>query len=364
MTGKTLRVGVLGQGRSGFDIHSAWLRQAPHQYQVVAVADLLPERRAQAEAELGARAYRDYRQLLADPALRLDLVVNALPSFLHPAATIEALAAGHHVVCEKPLARTVKDFDAMAAAARRRRRLLLPFQNSRFLPAFCKLQEVIASGKLGRIIHVRISYSGFARRWDWQTCQEFWGGNLLNTGPHPMDQAVVLFGERRPTVCARLVSDNPYGDAENFALVTLTGKDAPTIEVLVSSLLAYPQGDMFSVSGTCGGLAGGANALKWKFFDPAHAPRHPRFHGQWSDKRQYCSEALPWVEEQWQNDGELFQQTSRGFYDNAYAILVNGAARVITLAQVRRQIAVMEEAHRQNPMPRMTRRFPTKCGHA
>ena len=358
MTGKILRVGVLGQGRSGFDIHCKCLRQVPQQFQIVAVADQLPERRAQAEAELGARAYRDYRRLLDDRKLELDLVVNALPSFLHPDVTVEALNAGYHVVCEKPIARTVKDFDRMVAAARRNRRTLLPFQNSRFQPAFRKIQEVLASGKLGRIVHVRISYSGFARRWDWQACQEFWGGNLLNTGPHPMDQAVVLFGERRPKVFAKLVSDNPYGDAENFALVTLTGKDAPTIEVLVSSFLAYPLGETYNISGTQGGLTGSFSALKWKYFDPAQAPKRVRFHGQWSDKRQYCSESLPWIEEQWQNDGtDVFQQIARSFYENAYDMLVNNGPRVITLEQVRRQIAIVEEAHRQNPMPRMKRRF-------
>jgi predicted dehydrogenase len=365
MADRVLRVGVLGQGRSGFDIHCAWLRKDPEKFRIVAAADLLPERRAQAEAELGAKAFRDYRTLLADRSLALDLVVNALPSHLHPPATIEALDAGHNVVCEKPLARTVKDFDRMVAAARRNRRTLLPFQNSRFMPAFRKIQEVIASGKLGRIVHIRLSYSGFARRWDWQTCQELWGGNLLNTGPHPMDHAVVLFGERRPKVSAKLLSDNPYGDAENFALVTLTGKDAPTIEVAVSSFLAYPQGDTFSVNGTLGGLAGGASALRWKYFDPAKAPSHPKFHGQWSDKRQYCHEELPWIEEQWQNDpSDVFAQTSPAYYGNVYDILVNGAPRVITLEQVRRQMAVMEEAHRQNPMPRMQRRFVKRGGRS
>jgi predicted dehydrogenase len=359
MTEKVLRVGVLGQGRSGYGIHCKWLRQVPHQYEIVAVADELPERRKEARAELGALAYKSHLDLLDDPKLGLDLVVNALPSFLHPQGTIDALARGHHVVCEKPLARTVKDFDRMVAAARKHRRLLLPFQNSRFNPVFQKVQEVIASGALGEIIHVRISFSGFARRWDWQTCQEYWGGNLLNTGPHPVDQAIVLFGDRMPEVASRLVSANPYGDAEDFALVMLSGRGAPTIEVLVSSFLAYPQGDQYSVSGTRGGLAGGNSGLKWKYFNPEKAPRHARFSGAWSDKRQYCSEQLPWVEEQWApaEGTTAFEGMSRGFYDNTYDILVNGGTRVVTLEQVRRQIAVMEACHRQNPMPRMKRRF-------
>jgi predicted dehydrogenase len=363
MAAKVLRVGVLGQGRSGYGIHCKWLRTVPHQYEIVAVADELPERRAEARTELGALAYKDYRELLADRKLGLDLVVNALPSFLHPQGTIDSLASGHDTVCEKPLANTVKDFDRMVAAARKHRRTLLPFQNSRFNPVFLKVKEVIDSGKLGEIVFIRMCLGGFGRRWDWQTCQAYWGGNLLNTGPHPMDQAIVLFGDGLPQVQSRLVSNNPYGDADNFSLVVLSGRKRPTIEVVINSFQAYPQGDSYNVCGTLGGLAGGNAGLKWKFFDPRKAPKHPRFHGSWSFQRQYCSEQLPWVEEQWAPVKEPgFDVTSRGFYDNAYEILVNHGKRVITLEQVRRQIAVMEESHRQNPMPRMRGAFLKKLG--
>ena len=177
-----------------------------------------------------------------------------------------------------------------------------------------------------------------------------WGGNLLNTGPHPVDQAVVLFGEETPNVFARLVSDNPFGDAENYAAVTLWGRNAPTIEVVISSFQAFPQGEMYNFCCTCGGLTGGINELKWKFFDPAMAPhRAPK--GTWSDERNYCGEKLDWFEESWKLNvqSDNFNLISHGFYRNAYDILVHGAPRVITLEQVRRQVAVMEEAHRQNP---------------
>ncbi len=348
---KVIRVGILGQGRSGYGIHTSWLRQDLERYKIVAVADLVAERKNEA-VELGAKAYDDYQTLLADKSLNLDLVVNALPSYLHPEGTLAALNAGYNVVCEKPAARTVADFDKMVATAKACGKKLLPFQNSRFQPAFKKIQSVIASGCLGRVIQVRISFSNFARRWDWQTRTDMWGGNLLNTGPHPVDQAVVLFGEATPKVFARLVSDNPYGDAENFATVTLWDKGAPTVEVVVSSFMAYPQGDMYNVQGTLGGLAGSLSALKWKYFNPETAPERPHSSkGTWSDKRNYCGEKLDWHEEEWsiESDPDNLNPISNGFYDNAYGILVNDAPRVITLDQVRRQIAVMEEAHRQNP---------------
>lgn len=361
MANKILRVGVLGQGRSGYDIHVRWLREARDQYQVVAVADLMPERR-EARTELGAKVFRDYRDLLRDRSLNLDLVVNALPSFLHSTGTVDALNAGYNVVSEKPHGRNVREFDAMVKAARRNRRRFLPFQNSRFQPYFAKLRGIIASGCLGKIVFIRSNWSGFGRRWDWQCYQEYHGGNLLNTGPHPMDHAVVLFGERKPKVFARLVSENPFGDADNFANVVLYGPDAPTIEVVVNSFQVYPQGEQYNVCGTTGGLAGGGNGLKWKYFDPRKAPKH-RFRGTWSDKRGYCREDLPWVEETWTPPPcplGSFQFLSKAFYDNIYDVLVNGAEPVIRHDEVRRQIGVMEEAWRQNPLPTVKRRFLKK----
>jgi len=347
---KKLRVGILGQGRSGYGIHASWLRNDQERFQIVAVADQIAERTKECVTDFGAKAYDDYEKLLADKALNLDLIVNALPSFLHPEGTRKALEAGYDVVCEKPVARSVADFDSMVTTAEASGKTLLPFQNSRFRPCFQKIQSVIASGCLGRIIEARISFSNFARRWDWQTRRDMWGGNLLNTGPHPMDQAIVLFGDDMPKVFARLVSDNPFGDAENYANVTLWGEGAPTINVMVSSFMAYPQGEMYNIQGTNGGLTGSLSALKWRYFNPEKAP-HQAPKATWSDSRGYNKDSLDWEEESWtmNHDPDNFGSITKDFYDDAYGILTENAPRLITLEQVRRQIAVMEEAHRQNP---------------
>ena len=350
---KVLRVGIAGYGRSGCDIHARWLREAPEQYKIVAVADQLLERREDAARDFGCAVYENYRDLLANT--KMDLFVNAMHSRLHTKGTVEAFEAGHNVVCEKPLARTVKDFDAMVAAAQKAGKLFAPFQNSRFYPFFRKMREIIDSGVLGEIVHIRIVWSGFGRRWDWQTLQEYYGGNLLNTGAHPMDHAVMLFGDKEPNVFCRMKSIQPFGgDADDFCAVTLYGEGSPVIEVLLSSYLAYPIGDQYNISGTFGGLTGSSQGLRWKHFDPKEAPKQ-QFWASWSKDRQYCSEKLPWVEESWTYDnakyGE-FQYNSKSFYDNVYDALVNGADLVVKPEQVRRQIAVIEECHRQNPLPK------------
>ena len=84
-----IRVGILGQGRSGWGIHAVGLAQAPRKYQVAAVSDILKDRRERTEQEFGCDAYAEYRDLLARDDV--ELVINALPSHLHPEATIEVL---------------------------------------------------------------------------------------------------------------------------------------------------------------------------------------------------------------------------------------------------------------------------------
>ena len=351
MAGKVIRVGIAGQGRSGFDIHAKWLREAPRQYRIVAVSDEMAERRAQAKRELGCRAHTSWQDMIDSGGI--DLFVNALPSPLHPKGTIQALQARLHVVCEKPLAVKVKDFDRMVAAAKASRRVLAPFQNSRFHPFFVKIQQIIASGVLGEIIHTRLSYAGFSRRWDWQTRQDQWGGSLNNSGPHPMDHAVMLFGNKTPKVFSRLVSGpNSSGDADDFALAVLHGPGSPTIEVYVSSYHAWAE-DQYVVNGTCGGLTGGMKGLKWRYFHPDKSPQPKRLAG-WSVNREFCSEKLSWTKRSWtapKSNLDAFQLASKRFYDNVYDVLVNKGRLVVTHAQVRRQIAVIEKCHQQNRLP-------------
>ncbi|MEW6754228.1 MAG: Gfo/Idh/MocA family oxidoreductase [Candidatus Latescibacterota bacterium] len=348
-----IRVGVLGQGRSGLDIHCSWLRRSPEQYRIAAVSDVLQDRRERAQTELACEAYADYQDLLARDDI--DLVVNALPSHLHPQASIDALDAGHHVVCEKPLAWSVAELDRVVDAARRARRVLAPFQQSRYAPHFQKALEVLDSGVLGRIVQVSISYSGFGRRWDWQTLQEFKGGNLLNTGPHPLDQALRLldFARPREIVCS-MDRANTWGDAEDHVKILMRTPGKPDIDVEISSCAVYPRPTLV-VYGTRGGLCGGPSRLDWKYFDPQQAPPQQLIRTPLPGPS-YCAEELTYTEGSWEPGEEhknSFQFMSRCFYDHLHRVLREGAPLYITPEQVRVQIAVIEECHRQNPLTQL-----------
>lgn len=349
-----LRIAIAGQGRSGHDIHANVLRKDPR-FKIVAAADALPERREQAAQEFGCPAFESYQEML-DKGPDFDIFVNATPSRFHVDAVMAAVKRAKLVVCEKPSAPTVEIFDNMVKAAKENDCILYPFQNARFAPYFRKMKEVIDSGVLGKIMYIRSNWSGFGRRWDWQTRQDQMAGNLFNTGPHPLDHAIVLFGDAYPQVSAVLDAyhwDFP-GDADNLVLVRLTG-DGPVIDLDISSMQAYKIGTMYNVCGTHGGLIVDGNTVKWKYFDPEKAPKH-EFWQPWSRNREYCSEQLEWIEKEWtyeNKDSNLngFEQIVTALYSDVYEVFCNGKEPEVKLDQVRRQVYVLEEAHKQNPLP-------------
>lgn len=350
---KQVRVAIIGQGRSGRNIHGNYIQTDPKRYKVVAAVDPVKERRDRAASEYGCDVYRDHAPLLKRDDL--DLVINATPSMMHVPVTLEFLKAGYNVLCEKPLAERAADVDKMIAAARKSRVVLAIYQQSRFAPYFEQVRKVIDSGVLGRIVQISIQSNGFSRRYDWQTLQEFMGGNLLNTGPHPLDQALQLFGtDTMPKVACYMDCANTLGDAEDHVNLTLSGEGRPLIHLEISSCCAYPSFG-YKVYGTLGGLVGNVGQLDWQYYLPKEAPkitlqRKPLKGADGTPV--YCSDALKWHKKSWRvpkAKQDLFMYMSGRFYRMLYKTLKEGAPLQITPEQVRQQIAVIEECQRQNP---------------
>src|SRR5215211_2167220 len=134
MTASVVNVGIVGLGRSGWDIHARTLSTLKSQFRVTTVTDSRPERNQEAVQSLGCRAHPDFAALLDDQDV--ELVVIATPSHVHAAQVMEALARGKHVVCEKPMALSAADADRMIEAAERGSRLLTVFHNMRYWPDF------------------------------------------------------------------------------------------------------------------------------------------------------------------------------------------------------------------------------------
>lgn len=353
-----VKVGIIGQGRSGWSIHADFLRSVPELYRIAAVADLIPERVRQSASDLGCRAYPDAESLISDPDI--DLVVVATYNPTHAKYARMALRAGKNVLCEKPFGLAAADVDAMAADAKAAGKIVLPFQQRHYEKDFIKVLEICESGLLGEIVRIRICWHSFGRRWDWQTSRAMAGGNLNNNGPHPLDHALTLFGEAEPEVWAEAGGYLRSGDAEDDLKFILRAPGRPTVEVELSSIHAYGQ-DRWYVCGTRGGLHGDEKHLEWKWVDFSKMPPRPLDLASTPD-RSYNSETLEWQTGCWNaptseiNPGAGAPPPTgpvEDFYRNLHKVLTEGAAPTVSLEQARLRVATMEKIRAAAGIPAM-----------
>jgi predicted dehydrogenase len=349
-----VKVGISGLGRSGWGIHVITLEKLSDMYSIVAVFDPIEGRRREAVERLGCKAYSDFSSLARDG--EVELVVVATPSHLHAPQTIEALKAGKDVVCEKPMATSLAEADEMVKTAEGTRKTLTVFHSMRYAPDFLKIREVIGSGKLGRIVLVKIYSHSFGRRWDWQTLRKFGGGELNNNAPHLIDQALQLLGSAEPEVLfCDLQKTLTLGDAEDHVKIVLSAPGSTVVDIEFTRACAYPQ-DHWLVMGTRGGLAGSNTSLRWRYFNPGDLPvRHVETEP--TPDRSYNWEEIPWKEETWnlvegQKGGEvnLYVRAQVTFYEELYKTLRLGAPLGVTPESARNVMRVIErcrEYHRK-----------------
>ncbi|MEW9871575.1 Gfo/Idh/MocA family protein [Arthrobacter sp. HS15c] len=247
---KTLRVAMIGHGFMGA-AHSQGWRTAPRVFDLPAEPEMavVVGRNASATAAAArkwgwAESATDWRDVIARDDI--DVVDIVTPGDSHAEIAIAALEAGKHVLCEKPLANTVAEAEAMAEAAERAAargvRAMVGFTYRR-VPAVTFLRDLIAEGAVGRISHVRASY-----RQDWLVDPEMplaWrlqkehagSGALGDIGAHAIDLAQFVTGlnlQKVSGVIDTIVKERPLldGAASGSGLsgTAGSGKGAVTVD--------------------------------------------------------------------------------------------------------------------------------------
>ncbi len=147
----------------------------------------------------------DWRSIITDP--HVDAVDICLPTYLHCDVVLAALAAGKHVLCEKPMALTVDDCERMLAAAEAARRVFMVGQVLRFMFPYIAAEEFVRSTGRENIQNAVLHRStGFPQWGGWLTDPEKSGGAILDLLSHDLDQALHLFG---PPATVRAQSIGP-----------------------------------------------------------------------------------------------------------------------------------------------------------
>ncbi len=193
MTNQTLNWGLLSTAR----INRALIPplQVSKRNHLLAVGSRLQATaEAYAKEQKIARAYGSYEALLADP--EIDVIYNPLPNHLHAEWTIKAVEAGKHVLCEKPLALTVAEVDAIRAAARTHGRVVAEAFMYRHHAQTLKVQELVRSGALGTIRVIRGAFSFvLSREGDVRLNPAWGGGSLWDVGCYPISYTRAVLGE-------------------------------------------------------------------------------------------------------------------------------------------------------------------------
>ena len=353
-----LNVAIIGQGRSGKDIHGAYMRSARNErFRVRYVVERDARRRAISEQIYpGCEALTDYRELFEKKDV--DLVVNASFSDEHYPISLDLLRHGFNVLSEKPMARNQFECDTLVHAAREQGVLYAVFQNTMFAPYVLHALSEAKSGKFGEILEVKVRYNSLARRWDWQTLQKKMGGNAYNTGPHPLGIAAGFLGFSRETAVAYAKlgrTELTSGDADDFCKVVLTAPGKPMVDVEMHSSDPFTDYTLAFI-GTRGSYRSTARAYRAKYLTPeenAPQPLQEHFLEDADGNPLYCGEKAVFHEESGEFTGSAFDIGADTIYREVYANLTEGKPLTYTAEDYSVIYRVEEVIHAQNPLPRL-----------
>jgi predicted dehydrogenase len=227
------KTAVFGTGFVG-RVHLEGIRRLGY-VQVYAIGESQKEKAARLGDEFHVeKTESDYRKLLEDPAI--DAVHICTPNALHVPMAKDALQAGKHVLCEKPLATSVADGRELVELARKTKLRNCTFHNLRFYPMVQHMRRMRETGDLGEILVVQGTYSQDwllnHTDWNWRIDSKANGPSrcLADIGSHWCDMAEHVTGQRITSVCADVQTyhktrKRPKGSVETFAGKTLTPDD-------------------------------------------------------------------------------------------------------------------------------------------
>ncbi len=225
MNDSEVRIGVIGCG--GFGLYALQQFAQVPGVRLTGMAGTHREASLAAARRFGIPDIEEVDRLLARDDV--NLVYIATPPFLHHSQAMAALAAGKHVICEKPLAMTLEHADAMMAAGRRADRLIAANLMQRYNPVYDAVGRLIASGAMGEVLHG--TFENYAsdenlppEHWFWDRSRS--GGIFIEHGVHFFD---LLAGWLGPgTVAAAQRGIRPGSDPPIEEHVQCTVRYAPT----------------------------------------------------------------------------------------------------------------------------------------
>ena len=245
---KTYKAGIIGYGGMAGH-HEKVMRVDYDRMKLKGIFDLDEKRRKVAE-EQGYYPYSSKEELIYDP--EIDVVVIATTNEAHKDLAIEALKAGKHVICEKPVTLSSAELEEIMEVAKNCDAVFTIDQNRRTNHDFVMMRRQVESGIIGKpyVIESRVEGSR-GMPTGWRTIKRLGGGMMLDWGVHLIDQIMYMIPEKVVNVFCKMYSiDYPEVD-DNFRL-TMTFESGLTahIEVSTNNYITHPRWYVLGETGT------------------------------------------------------------------------------------------------------------------
>ena len=198
----SIKVGIIGCGKIAQVRHIPEYAANPYA-EVYGFYDINVARAEELAKKYGGKAYASYEELLADPEIEAVSVCAA--NHAHAEISIAALKAGKHVLCEKPMAVTLAECEAMVAAAEEAGKYLMIGQNQRLAKAHAKAKELIKQGAIGKVLTFRTIFGhGGPETWSIDPGSNVWFfdktkaamGAMADLGIHKTDMIQYVLGSK------------------------------------------------------------------------------------------------------------------------------------------------------------------------
>jgi predicted dehydrogenase len=228
-----VRVGIVGLGKMGLS-HLSMIRAHP-EVEVVGICDTSTYILDILNKYTRVPAFADYKTMLQEA--KLDAIIIATPSRLHPVLVREALAHGVHVFCEKPFCLTPADSQELTNLAESKGLVNQVGYHYRFVAAFAEMKRVLDSGAIGTVSHVLAEAYGpvvlKSKGMSWRTQKEEGGGCLYDYAAHPVNLLNWFFGAPQSatgTVMTSIFSK----DTDDEVYSTLRYPNGPSAQLSVN----------------------------------------------------------------------------------------------------------------------------------
>ena len=244
---KPVHFGIIGTAKIAIQKVIPAMQQSEH-CRIAAIASRdLTRARAAAEALGIPRAYGSYAELLQDP--EIEAVYNPLPNHLHVPLSIEAAAAGKHVLCEKPIALTAAEAERLVAAREHAAVLIQEAFMVRSHPQWLRARELVRDGEIGapRVVQGSFSYMHVDPA-NVRNQAGIGGGGLYDIGCYPIATARFLF-EAEPTRVASQIEYDPNFETDRLASVLLQFPTGQALFYCSTQLVPYQRMQILGTAG-------------------------------------------------------------------------------------------------------------------